>query len=103
MSLVQPVARRRAEFWMICSLLMLMLDAIGDQIVLAYSSMGLVMALYVLAMVSFCLPQVVPVRDFRMLMVEEALDFVSEVWWLKVRLGSRYRPRTLGFLTVGMV
>lgn len=58
-SRVQPVAMRRALFCMICSLLILVCDAMGDQIVLAYSKMGRVMVLYVLSSVSFCLPQCV--------------------------------------------
>ena len=39
---------------------MLVIDVIGDQIVLAYSRMGLVMVLYVVVSVSFCFPQLVP-------------------------------------------
>jgi len=36
---------------------MLVGEMMGDQMVDAYSNMGLVMVLYVLSMVSFCLPQ----------------------------------------------
>ena len=39
---------------------MLVVDVIDDQIVLAYSRMGLVMVLYVVVSVSFCFPQLVP-------------------------------------------
>ena len=66
-SFVHPVAIRRAVFCMVWSLLMLVSDMIGDQTVLAYSRIGLVIALYVATIVSFCLPQFVPVRDLRML------------------------------------
>ena len=38
-----------------------MSDASSDHMVESYSSMGLVMALYVVRIVSFCLPQVVDV------------------------------------------
>ena len=44
-SLVQPVAMRSALFCIICSLLMLVCEIMGDQIVDAYSNMGRVMAL----------------------------------------------------------
>ena len=40
---------------------MLVSDALGDQMVEAYSSTGLVMALYVVSMVSLCLPHFVEV------------------------------------------
>ena len=39
----------------------------------AYSSTGLVMALYVASMVSLCLPHLVEVRTFSMLIVLRAL------------------------------
>ena len=39
-----------------CGLSMFVSDALGDHMVEAYSSMGLVMALYVASMVSLCCP-----------------------------------------------
>ena len=48
-------------------------DALGDHMVEAYSSTGLVMALYVASMVSLCLPHLVEVRTFSMLIVLRAL------------------------------
>ena len=48
-------------------------DALGDHKVEAYSSTGLVMALYVASMVSLCLPHLVEVRTFSMLIVLRAL------------------------------
>ena len=45
-SCVHPVAILRAVFCTICSLSMFVSDALGDHMVEAYSSMGLVMALY---------------------------------------------------------
>ena len=58
-SVVHPVAILNAVFCVICSLLMFVSDAIGDHMVETSSSMGLVMALYVARMVSFCFPHVV--------------------------------------------
>ena len=55
-SCAQPVAMRSGVF---CTFCMLALDAMGDHMVEAYSSMGLVMALYVESIVSLCLPHLV--------------------------------------------
>lgn len=44
-SAVQPVAMRRAEFWIVCSLCMEVSEVMVDQEGLEYSSMGRVMAL----------------------------------------------------------
>ena len=63
----------RAVFCTICSLSMFVSDALGDHMVEAYSSTGLVMALYVASMVSLCLPHLVDVRTFSMLIVLRAL------------------------------
>ena len=72
-SCVHPVAILSAVFYIICSLSMLVSDALGGQMVEAYSSTGLVMALYVASMVSFCLPHFVEVRTLSMLIVLRAL------------------------------
>ena len=69
-SCVHLVAILRAVFCTICSLSMFVSDALGDHMVEAYSSTGLVMALYVASMVSLCLPHLVEVS---MLMVLRAL------------------------------
>ena len=58
---MHPVAILRAVFCIICSLSMLVSDALGDHMVEAYSCTGLVMALYVASMVSLCLPHFVEV------------------------------------------
>ena len=55
-SRVHPVVILSAVFCIICSLSMLVSDALGDQMVEAYSSTRLVMVLYVASMVSLCLP-----------------------------------------------
>ena len=58
---VHPVAILSVVFCIICSLSMLVSDALVDHMVEAYSSTGLVMAMYVASMVSLCLPQFVEV------------------------------------------
>ena len=55
-SVVHPVAILSAVYCVICSLLMFVSDASGDHMVETYSSMGLVMALYVAMIVSFFPP-----------------------------------------------
>ena len=72
-SCVHPVAILRAVFCTICRLSRFVSDALGDHMVLAYSSTGLVMALYVASMVSLCLPHFVKVRTMSMLIVLRAL------------------------------
>ena len=47
------------EFCVICSLLMFVSDTSVDHMVETYSSMGLIMALYVVMILSFCFPHVV--------------------------------------------
>ena len=47
-------------------------DAIGDHMVETYSSMGLVMALYVARIVSFCFPHVVDVSALSICIVFRA-------------------------------
>ena len=71
-SCVHPVAILSVVFCIICSLSMLVSDALGDQMVEAYSSTGLVMALYVASMVSLSLPHFVEVRLLSMLIVLRA-------------------------------
>ena len=53
-SVVHPVAILSAVFCVICSLLMFVSDVSGDHMVETYSSVGLVMALYVVSIFSFC-------------------------------------------------
>ena len=54
-SVVHPVAMLSVVFCIICSLFMFVSNASGDHMVGTYSSMGLVMALYVSRIVFFCL------------------------------------------------
>ena len=76
MSFVHPVAILSAVFCTICSLFILVLAAVGDQIVLAYSSVGRVIALYVVVIVSFCFPQFVDVSALSILRVFPAFCLV---------------------------
>ena len=55
-SVVHPVSILSAVFCVICSLLMFVSDTSGDHMVETYSSMCLVMALYVARIISFCSP-----------------------------------------------
>ena len=73
-SWAHPAAIPRAVRCTICSLSMSVPDALGDHRVEAYSSTGLVMALYVASMVSLCLPHLVEARTLSMLIVLRALD-----------------------------
>ena len=87
-SCVHPVAILGALFCIICSLSMLVSDALVDQMVEANSSTGLVMALYVASIVSLYLPQFVEVRTLSMLIVLRALVVAKSMYLLYVSLGS---------------
>ena len=78
-SVVHPVVILSAVFCVICSLLMLclMLLASGDNMVESYSSIGLVMALYVVMIVSFCFPHVVDVSALSICIVLRAFVVVN--------------------------
>ena len=88
---MQLVAIRSAVFYIVCGFIMFLVDAISAQIVEAYSSIGLVAALYIKSNVSLCL-----------------LHFVEERSWYSFRcigcyvnvfvvsnLGSRVKPNIL--------
>lgn len=92
-----------AVFCVDCSLFMLVSDRRGDHMVLPYSMIGLVIDLYVEVMVSFDFPQVVPVRDLRILMVLSALVLVTFECSAKVSFGSKVTPRIFGCFVVGIV
>ena len=77
MSVVDPVANLSAVFCVICSLLMFMSNDSDDHMVEeTYSSMGLVMALYVAMIVSFCFPHVVDVSALSICIVLRAFVVV---------------------------
>ena len=77
-----------------------MSDAIGDHMVEAYSSMGLVMALYVARIVSFCFPHVVDVSALSICIV---FVVVISMCLLYVSLGSRVSPSIFGLMFMGSV
>ena len=60
------MAIRRAEFWMVCSLLIFEGDVLGNQMGAAYKKSDRTIDLYVMAIVSHCWPQLVPASAFRM-------------------------------------
>ena len=72
-SCVYLVAILRAVFCIIYSLSMFVSDVLGDHMVEAYSSTCLVMALYVVSMVSLCLSHLVEAWTLSMLIVLRAL------------------------------
>ena len=71
-SAVQPVIIRSAVFCIVCSLFMFVCEAIGDQIVDAYSIIGNVMDLYVCRSVSLLCPQLLVVSCLSMFIVFSA-------------------------------
>ena len=91
-SRVHPVVIRSAVFCMVCSLFVFVSDIIGDQIVLPYSSVVLVMAVYVLSSVSLDFPQCIMVSAFSIFVVFFALSVVVCICFGKVCLGSNVRP-----------
>ena len=100
-SFVHHVAVLNAAFCMTCSLLMLVEDARGDRIEEAYSSVGLITALYVAMRVSFSLPHPVAVSAF---MICRGLCACTKMLWmcvLYVSFVSKARPRTFGCVAMG--
>ena len=102
-SVVHPVAILSAMSCVICSLLMFVSDASGDHMVETYSSMGLVMALYVAMIVSFWFPHVVDVNALSICIVLRAIVVVISMCLLYVSVGSRVSPSILGLMFMGSV
>ena len=100
---VYPVAILSAVFCVICSLLISVSDASGDHLVETYSSMGLVMALYVAMIVSFCFPHVVDVSALSICIVLRAFVVVISMCLLYVSLGSTVSPSIFGLMFMGSV
>ena len=94
-SVVHPIAILSAVFCAIRRMLMFVYDASGDHMVETYSSMGLVMALYVAMIVSFCFPYVVDVCALSICIVFRAFVVVIYMCLLYVSLGSRASLRVL--------
>ena len=82
---------------------MLVTLIIGDQTGLAYSNMGLTMALYVAINVSFCFPHEVDVRVLTILLALSAFSLVTLTCFPKFNFVSKVRPRILGHLIVGIM
>ena len=101
-SVVHPVAIMNAVFCVICSLLMFVSDASGDHIVETYSSMGLVMALYVAMIISFCFPHTVDVSALSICIIFCAF-VVIYMCLLYVSLGSRVSPSIFWLMFMGSV
>ena len=101
-SKVQPVMILSAVFCCVCSFVLLVSDMIGDQMVLAYSSMGLVIVLYVVSSVSFVLPQCVVVSHLRTFNDFLLLVHVLLMCFANVYLGSKVMARILGSFCVGI-
>ena len=102
-SCVHPVAVLNAAFCVICSLFMLVEDASRDHMVEAYSSEGLVMALYMATRISFCLPHAVSLNAFNMCSVLCVLFVMFSMCLLYVSLGSNVTPIIFGGVFVGSV
>ena len=92
------VAILSAVLCVICSLLIFVSDASGDHMVETYSSMGLVMALYVAMIVSFCFSHVVDVIALSICIVLRAFVVVISKCLLYVSLGSRISPSIFGLM-----
>jgi len=75
-SAVHPEAILSAVFCMVCSVCRFVSASNGDQRVLPYSSIGLVIVLYVAVMVSLLFPHLVVVRAFSMFIDLVALSLV---------------------------
>ena len=82
---------------------MFVFDASGDHMVETYSSMGLVMALYVARIVSFCSPHVVDVSALIICIVLRAFVVVISMCLLYVSLESRVSPSNFGLMFMGGV
>ena len=95
MSVVHPVAILSAVFCVVCSLFLML-------VVEAYSSMGLVMALYVSRIVSFCFHHVVEVSALSICIVLSAL-VVIYMCLSYVSLGSRISPSIFELMFTGSV
>lgn len=86
---------------MVCSFCVFVGVMMGDQTVLAYSSVGLVVALYVAVSVSFDFPQCVVVSVFSILLQFLAFSVVFVMCLEKFSFGSKVSPSILGSFVVG--
>ena len=89
-SVVHPVAILSVVCYVICSLLMFVSDARGDHMEETYSSIGLVMALYVAMIVSFCFPHVSDVSALSICIVLRALVIMVSMCLLYPYMSLRF-------------
>ena len=85
---MHPEAILSAVFCMVCSVCMFVSPTNGHQRVLPYSSIGLVIVLYVEVMVSLLFPHLVVVRAFSMFIDFMAMSMVIFVCSEKLSFGS---------------
>ena len=78
-------------------------DASGYHMVETYSSMGLVMALYVAMIVSFCFPHVVHVSALSICIVLRAFVGVISMCLMYVSLGSKVSASIFELMFMGSV
>ena len=102
-SVVHPVGILSAVFCVSCSLLMFVSDASSEHMVETYSSMRLVMALYVAMIVSFCFPHVDDVSALSICIVLRAFVVVISMCLLYMSLGSRVGPSIFVLMFMGSV
>ena len=102
-SVVHQVAIMSAVFCVICSLLKFVSGAIGDHMVETYSSMGLVIDLYVAMIVYICFPHVVDVSVLSICIVLHAFVVVISMCLLYVSFCSRVSLSIVGLMFMGSV
>ena len=90
-------------FYVIYSLLMFVSDASGDHMVKTYSSMYLVMALYIARIVFLCFPHVVDVSALSICIVMRAFVVVISMCLWYVSLGWRVSPSIFWLMFMGSV
>ena len=90
-------------FCVICGLLLFVSDTSNDHMVETYSSMGLVITLYVAMIVSFCFPHVLDASAFSICIVLRVFVVVIYMCLLYVSLGSKVGPSIVGFICMGRV
>lgn len=95
-SSVCPVAMRSMVFCTVWMFFVFVSLIMGDHMVLAYSSIGRVMAVYVCVIVSFVFPQLVPVIALYMFIDFCAFVFVCFMCSLYASFGSSVKPNIFG-------
>ena len=88
-------------FWVRCFVLSVVCWCLC--LMLLVTSMGLVMALYVARIVSFCFPHVVDVSALSICIVLRAFVVVISMCLLYMSLGSRVSPSIFGLMFMGSV